>query len=1393
MLHKAKRLIPLLGVLAILAATTLIRSPHVRADGAGLGSVANPYLISTCQQLQDITNDLYGNYVVINDIDCSDTINWNSGKGFIPIGIGTSGEIIDVFHGYLNGGGHTISQIYINQETETSQASVGVFYGFSGKLFNFKVVGAHITGRSPQVDDSNTWLGGIAGQAYGSISGVSFDGTITASQTAGSACNIAGAGGLAGVASGTIDRSSSTGTIVIDRSLCNDNGYAYIGGLVGVMDPGVIRDSYANMAITVSGASCSSYYCMNIGGLVGILGWSQPSIYRSYASGSIDVSVVASDWARTIGGLVGYYTSNTSINDSFSDVAISTPPGCVDANCTGGPWTIGGILGFTSYNPTFNLNYYDQTASGVSNCFNGSSSGCTAVNTDGFNPGYFKNNSLNSPFNDWDFDNTWQTTSGLPVLKPYDPAPGAPTNIASEIVSASSIKVTWDPPTESGSSGIGEYMVLYKKTSSTSWFVTDYSIYADPTETVLNNLDPGTQYDIKVVARNSDGYYGVASENVVGTTATPGSYLINNCQQLQDINNDLAGTYELAKNIDCSETATWNDGHGFIPIGFTTQEAEPGYFNGILKGNNYGINGLYQDYAYSGFIGYMMGSVQDLTFTNSVLHISGADHDHSPMGSVVAMYLFGDGTLTNVHATNAIIQTNQVQIVGGLVAMGYIGGTISRSSFEGTIAGSYTMAGGLMGQAYSLSMPEYNIDGVHIIDSYARIQTVLSDSMNTEFNGAGGLIAYVGTDDDTPATITNSYASGSMDFTNSTMPVLTGGIFGAVSEGTIINSFSRMDMLTSPNVMSAMGGVLSTTQVFGVTPTTIGVYANTNLDQSNVCSADQAVECTPIADASYFYNNHTNPPLNQWDFNDTWQTTSALPVHKAATGPSVVQGAHGSPPGIILPRFLRLPSLFGIGTPEGAAAVSTGAPVATTRFAAKTTVDDKSSNPFGQVITSFKEFVKGLPPEVVVAFPYALFGLLGIGILVLLIELGFELRRTHLLEALIHKQQLLAEERDAFWHLAANYLRAPVTLIVGGAEALRESRVNESTTAIAALAGNLQVKVGEIMSKIEGSTSLQAIKGSQEQTVIKVARKAIFIAPLSIVALLVLLGNYAAVSYRSLDPGFIGYTAQLIIFMIVTIVLYWAIGLLNRGKSKRKAAEAQFAMQTSELNNARHELIEETAKILNPDLTKLESQIKMLPAATAAAAVGAIATLRDGSNRLREIVSSFALLIKVQEGTGRVAVNSGSIDLTGILNKVRSKLTPQITTKSIRITAPAVTLPVSAESEMAQQVLESILANAVDYSPTGGTVKVEARKLEDSIQLRISDQGKGIDKKQLDHLFQPFVRADGTSAMDMSHGGFGINLYIDKLIMEQLGGSISAVSKPGKGTVFTMTWPIASN
>jgi two-component system, chemotaxis family, sensor kinase Cph1 len=94
--------------------------------------------------------------------------------------------------------------------------------------------------------------------------------------------------------------------------------------------------------------------------------------------------------------------------------------------------------------------------------------------------------------------------------------------------------------------------------------------------------------------------------------------------------------------------------------------------------------------------------------------------------------------------------------------------------------------------------------------------------------------------------------------------------------------------------------------------------------------------------------------------------------------------------------------------------------------------------------------------------------------------------------------------------------------------------------------------------------------------------------------------------------------------------------------------------------------------------------------------------------------------------------------------------------------------------------LTNLLTNAIKFSRKGQLVKVSAHRVGGSVEVQVSDQGRGIPKEQLEQVFNRYVQA---YREDM-RSGTGLGLYIVKGIVDAHGGSVSAESSPGAGSTF---------
>jgi signal transduction histidine kinase len=104
------------------------------------------------------------------------------------------------------------------------------------------------------------------------------------------------------------------------------------------------------------------------------------------------------------------------------------------------------------------------------------------------------------------------------------------------------------------------------------------------------------------------------------------------------------------------------------------------------------------------------------------------------------------------------------------------------------------------------------------------------------------------------------------------------------------------------------------------------------------------------------------------------------------------------------------------------------------------------------------------------------------------------------------------------------------------------------------------------------------------------------------------------------------------------------------------------------------------------------------------------------------------------------------------------------------------------------RIFVNLVSNAVKYTPSGGTVTVSVRRVEEQAQVEVADTGIGIPEEALPHLFEEFYRAPNAKALDEVGTGLGLAIVND--LVERYGGRIDVESTVKRGTTFTVTFPV---
>ncbi len=112
---------------------------------------------------------------------------------------------------------------------------------------------------------------------------------------------------------------------------------------------------------------------------------------------------------------------------------------------------------------------------------------------------------------------------------------------------------------------------------------------------------------------------------------------------------------------------------------------------------------------------------------------------------------------------------------------------------------------------------------------------------------------------------------------------------------------------------------------------------------------------------------------------------------------------------------------------------------------------------------------------------------------------------------------------------------------------------------------------------------------------------------------------------------------------------------------------------------------------------------------------------------------------------------------------------------------------VEIDTDRFTQVLDNIMNNAIKYSPDGGIVTCRLIETHNNVILSIADQGLGIPRADIPHVFDRFYRVD--KARSRAQGGTGLGLAISKEVIQSLGGKIWVESREGHGSTFYISLP----
>lgn len=116
-------------------------------------------------------------------------------------------------------------------------------------------------------------------------------------------------------------------------------------------------------------------------------------------------------------------------------------------------------------------------------------------------------------------------------------------------------------------------------------------------------------------------------------------------------------------------------------------------------------------------------------------------------------------------------------------------------------------------------------------------------------------------------------------------------------------------------------------------------------------------------------------------------------------------------------------------------------------------------------------------------------------------------------------------------------------------------------------------------------------------------------------------------------------------------------------------------------------------------------------------------------------------------------------------------------------------LTVEGDAPRLRQLLLNLVENAIKYTTVGGTVELALSSDQGAAVLTVKDSGMGIAAADLPFIFERFWRADRARSRKSGRGGTGLGLAISQYIAQAHGGTLTAQSRLGRGSTFTLTLP----
>jgi signal transduction histidine kinase len=252
---------------------------------------------------------------------------------------------------------------------------------------------------------------------------------------------------------------------------------------------------------------------------------------------------------------------------------------------------------------------------------------------------------------------------------------------------------------------------------------------------------------------------------------------------------------------------------------------------------------------------------------------------------------------------------------------------------------------------------------------------------------------------------------------------------------------------------------------------------------------------------------------------------------------------------------------------------------------------------------------------------------------------------------------------------------------------------------------------------------------------------------------------------------------NILVLILAGLASYW---LAKRTLEPIEDAHEQQKRFTSDVS---HELRTPLTAL------RMESEVALLnPKASSKELKATLQSSLEEVDKLESLINNLLKLSRLE--ADELKQNFTSINSKQVVDLAVKQVALSAEQRKITIEKEVVDQHFMGDKDSVTQLLVILLDNSIKYSPSGSEVKVEAKAIDNKLVFKVKDNGSGISKEALDHIFDRFYREEDSRNKQSEKEGYGLGLSIAKMIADVHDAVITVKSQVDKGTEVEVSFPI---